>query len=184
MPTLFNPEYAEDSDRAHLKAREDIYPLIFDTNQLKFKDTSFYKDKSMRKYDCEKAVDRIVSVECNLLLPMKFTIQERFRNPVTKTGFEAYKKRDITVTEFNHETNEPAELFKFECDYFLYGYFNKRTSVFGEAILINIPSMKKAIANGSLKFSRGMNDKNQSFIGIHFDELFRINLVEWHIKNY
>ena len=184
MPTLFNPKYAEDSDKAHLQARQDIYPLIFDTNQLNFKDTSFYKDESMREYDCDKAVDRIVSVECDLLLPMKFTIQERFRNPVTKSGFKAYKKRDITITEFNHETSQPAELFKFECDYFLYGYFNQKTLVFGEAILVNIPNMKRAIANNTLNFSRGMNDKNQSFIAIHFDALFKANLVEWHIKNY
>lgn len=166
--TKYQPENAEFSNLAHTCARQLIYPQIFNTDKLTFESTLVGNSKRNTIYDGEMGIDRIVYVttkDDKLRAPIKFTIQERFRKIVYT------KYRDLTITEWNHNSNLPSELYKISAGLFLYGYFDKDKLSFGETIVINTTNLLYQLALGRVKYSRRNNVKNQTFLTFLFDDL-------------
>lgn len=181
MRTPYSTDNAKFSNTAHECAREKIYPALFgvDQSRLAF-DAKTLLDESERGrvLDGAMAIDHIVRVNVlRLRQSLAFTIQERFRRP------EWAHKRDITITEWNHATNQPSELYKLEANLFVYGYFNEQTSSFIEVVTVNVPALLQAIANNTAPYKFGKNPRsNQSFLALTFDDLAARNLLVFHYK--
>ena len=177
MRTPYSTQNAEDSNKAHMAARSLIYPKIFDlpADKLEFEDTLLHHNERGMVLDGEMAIDRIVNVTARqeLKQPVIFTVQERFRKP----KFARYK--DLTITEWNNNSNLPSELYKITANLFVYGYFDGAN--FLDFVCANVPAMLAAICNGNLPLSRGLNPRsNQSFITMTFSDLHRLRcLMFW-----
>lgn len=174
MYTPYSRALAEESNKAHMAAQSRIYPILLgvDRNQLEFVDCTGDTERN-RILDGEMAVDRMVKITVNgLKMPITLTVQERFR----KMKFSRY--RDLTVTEWNPASGLPSELYKITSGFFVYGYYDGENDEFGEVIMIAVTSMLRAIANGSLPYGRGVNDRTkQPFITLKFNDLIAANVV-------
>ena len=176
--TLYEQDNADFSNRAHMRARDVLYPRIFNARRerLAFEDTLLAQSERTAILDGEMGVDRIVHVTVhNLPAPLVFTVQERFRRP------EFAKYQDLTVTEWNHASNLPSELYKINAGLFLYGYFDERTSVFVDAIAIGVTDMLLAIATRRLRYDRRWNKKRQTFLTLRFDDMERAGIVRFRL---
>lgn len=178
MRTQFDQSHKDFSDKAHKAAQTLIYPKIFRTSKLVFETTDLKDSEHSRILDGEMGIDRIVYVTVeNLNAPIKFTIQERFRTP------QYYKWQDITITEWNNNSNLPSELYKINSGYFVYGYYDVDKNYFLDAICVSVPDLLHSIATNRLIYSRRMNPKNQYFIGIKFTDLAKSSLITWRINS-
>lgn len=176
--TYYNEDNGDFSNVAHSSAQEKIYPLIFDNKKLDFSDDTLLEHgKRGEVLDCEMGIDRIVKVHSSFKRPFLMTVQERFRRP----KYSRYK--DITVTEWNHESDSPSELFKLTANYFLYGYYDEYNNEFADALFINIPDLLTCIINDDINYDRNFNSKNQSFLSIKYKELYQNNLISFRLKD-
>jgi len=174
--TLYEQDNADFSNRAHLRARDVLYPRIFNVRreQLEFEDTLLAQSDRAAILDGEMGVDRIVRVTVhNLPAPLVFMVQERFRRP------EFARYRDLTVTEWNHASGQPSELYKINAGLFVYGYFDENSGRFSDAIVIGVTDMLFALAQGRLRYERRMNKKQQSFLAFRFEDLERAGVVRY-----
>jgi len=141
---------------------------------MAFEDTLLAMSERAQILDGEMGVDRIVRVKIhNLPAPLVFTVQERFRRP------EFAKYQDLTVTEWNHASNLPSELYKINAGLFLYGYFDERITVFVDAIAIGVTDMLLAIATRRLRYDRRWNKKRQTFLTLRFDDMEKAGIVRY-----
>ncbi len=178
MRTTYEPLNAAFSNAAHLAAQQQVYPFIFNVPQkaLTFEDTLLAQDERCRILDGEMAVDRIVHVSVlKLRAPLVFTIQERFRRP----NFAHYQ--DITITEWNHASNLPSELYKMNAVLFVYGYYAEVSQKFIDAIAVDVPALFQAIAAGRIHYEKQQNKKQQDFLSFKFADLERSGVVYWHM---
>jgi len=181
---MANTPYSSDnrnfSDSAHLVARKTIYPRLFSTteNNLAYEKQEDILSNRGGALDADLSIDRVVKVAVNgFRIPFTFTFQERFRKP------QYANNQDITLTEWNTQSNLPSELYKISANFFLYGYFDSNLSVFSDAIVVNVPSMMLAITNGQLSFTRNVNRRsNQPFLCITFNALHKAHLVDYHMR--
>jgi hypothetical protein len=166
------------SDAAHAAAQAAVYPDVLgcEFDSLSFESSSVGDGGDRAILDGQMAVDRIVSVTvAGLRGPIEHTVQERFRRP----GYSRY--RDLTITEWNHASNEKSELYKLKAGIFLYGYFDPLTEEFGEVIAVNTSSLLVAIGSGAISYTRHENRRSiQSFLCITFDALHESGVVVWH----
>lgn len=181
MKTPYSIDNAKLSQQAHECALETIYPALFGVNRSRLTfDAQTLLNDSMRGQvlDGEMAVDRVARVKVpRLRRPLVFTIQERFRRP------EWAHKRDITITEWNHLTNQPGELYKLEANLFVYGYFNQQTASFIEVVAIDVPKLFRAIINDTIPYGVKKNPRTrQTFLTITFDNLTAKGLIVYHHK--
>lgn len=172
MRTRYEPAKQEQTNRAHLVARTEIYPVMFGSS-LEFE--GFAKTNGHRpgdeRYsefmDGRLCIDVVVRTSG---LDLPFYVQERFRHP----DYESYQ--DVTFTDMN-PTGEPAELHKMAAGYMAYGYFDDETGHFHDWIVFNVPSVFRAIALGRLKLHTvPQNDKGQTVRGLHIQELERYGI--------
>ena len=174
--TLYEQDNADFSNRAHIRARDVLYPRIFNVRRehLQFEDTLLAQSDRAKILDGEMGVDRIVRVTIhNLYAPLMFTVQERFRRP------EFAKYQDMTVTEWNHASNSPSELYKINAGLFVYGYFDERSGRFLDAIVIGVTEMLLALAQGRLRYERRRNKKQQSFLALRFEDMEKAGIVRY-----
>ena len=174
--TLYEQDNADYSNRAHMRARDVLYPRIFNVRRerLQFEDTLLTQNDRARILDGEMGVDRIVRVTVhNLHAPLMFTVQERFRRP------EFAKYQDMTVTEWNYASNSPSELYKINAGLFVYGYFDERSGMFLDAIVISVTDMLLALVQGRLRYDRRMNKKQQSFLALRFEDMEKAGIVRY-----
>lgn len=180
MITPFSSTNQDFSDAAHAKARTEIYPRLFDLPiaQLSFDDVTGLAIDRNKILDGEMAVDKIVNVTVHgLQSPIVFTVQERFRR-ANKAGYE-----DITITEWNCNSNLPSELYKIKAGLFLYAYYDDRKDAFvGQTIVVSVPSLLLRLASRSIKWCVETNPRsNQRFITIPFTALEEYGTVEMRI---
>lgn len=178
MNTPYSIDNQAFSDRAHCLAREAIYPSLFDAaaDALTFDDVTGVEAERNKVLDGEMAVDKIVNVTVHGLgAPLIFTVQERFRRP------DAARFRDITITEWNNNSNKPSELYKIRAWLFLYGYYDADCNHFvGETVVVNVPALWLRLATNQIEYASGRNPRsNQRFITVSFDALREYGLVEW-----
>ena len=178
--TRFDQGNADFSSRMHELAREMIYPKLFSRGKdlIRYdENTTMGSSERGNVLDGEMGIDRIVrlSVE-GLKAPIPFTIQERFRT------WEYEPRQDVTITEWNHDSNLPSELYKMQANIFLYGYANQSQTGFLDALAISTVGMMTSLAERKMPYSRWTNQKNQTFIAITFERLEKAGLVLWRMK--
>ncbi len=176
--TLYEQDNADFSNRAHMRARDVLYPRIFNVRRerLQFEDTLLAQSDRAKILDGEMGVDRIVRVTIhNLPAPLVFTVQERFRRP------EFAKYQDLTVTEWNHASNRPSELYKINAGLFVYGYFDEDREDFLDAVAIGVTDMLLAIATRRLRYERRWNKKMQTFLTIRFEDMEEAGIVRYRL---
>lgn len=161
------------SDTAHLAAQSLIYPYLFnaDKENLSFETTSLLTSDKNRILDGEMAIDRVVKVYVNWFRePIEFTVQERFR----RAQFSKYK--DITITEWNNETNRKSELYKLNSGIFVYGYYCD--GYFDDWIAVNTVGLLHRLVLKKPNIESRINPRSkQSFYTISFEHLRRAGLV-------
>lgn len=162
------------SDKGHMQSRRVVYPELFNVPAQNIEYT-ILEEEEAKEQDCEYAIDRILQVGVSGLTgKLQFTVQERFRMP----RFADFQ--DITITEWNHNSNLPSELHKIRAHLFLYGYYNPTTDKLVEAIAFHVSPLLTKIVQNKIVYGRGRNEKNQTFITIRFDELMRAGIVEFY----
>jgi len=182
--TEYNEDRGDDSDRAHELARRKFYPGVFRVpfERLFFENT-LLKNQNSRDaaLDADLAIDRVVKIsvlgggDYEPKLPVPITVQERFRKP------EYAHRRDATITEWNHSSGLPAELYKMAANLFVYGYHNDDFSDFVECIAFWVGPVLLAISDNKIDFEYVENNgKNQSFLGVPFGEIYKTGAVLYH----
>lgn len=178
MYTKFEQHNQDFSDKAHAAAQSLVYPRIFkcDETKLTFESASVSDGGEKAILDGQMAVDRLVKVTVDgLRHPIQHTVQERFRRP----GYSNY--RDITITEWNHSSNQPSELYKIKCGIFTYGYYYENEQRFGDVIAVDVSAFLMAMTTGGIPYAKRTNRKNQDFICVTFDELHKAGVVLAHM---
>jgi hypothetical protein len=180
MITPFSQANQTFSDAAHAKAQREIYPRLFDVplSQLSFDDVTGLAIERNKVLDGEMAVDKIVNVTVQRLnAPLVFTVQERFRR-TDKMRYE-----DITITEWNCNSNLPSELYKIKAGLFLYGYYDDLNDKFmGTTVVVSVPSLMLRLASCQIDWHIRINPRsNQRFITIPFTALEEYGTVEMRI---
>lgn len=168
------------SDEAHTAAQRLIYPRLFETTieRLSFDDVTGLTEARNKVLDGEMAVDKIVNVTVHgLQAPLVFTVQERFRRA------SAARFEDITITEWNCNSNLPSELYKIKAGLFLYGYYDDQRERFvGTTVVISVPSLLLRLASHTIDWRAEINPRsNQRFITIPFTALEEYGTVEMRI---
>lgn len=178
--TPYSNDNQKFSDKAHEVARKRIYPFIFNTEEknLQFTSTSLALGEKEKILDGEMGIDRIVEVVVkNVRKALKFTVQERFRR------MKFAKWRDITITEWNHRTNLPSELYKINAGIFVYGYFNETTGEFQDAIAVDTTSLLYRLARREIDYTVEPNPRtDQTFYCFKFDALEQAGTVLYHLR--
>lgn len=172
--TRFDQAHQDFSNAAHTVAQHSIYPHLFPQryyrdNWISFETTSVSLGGAARILDGEMATDRIVRVHgYNYMAPFCFSVQERFREP-------DYLKRfgpELTITEWNHASDLPSELYKLYAGIFVYGYFDKTAQAFSQWIAVNTSAMMIGLLGGAFNgISTKPNAKKQDFLCIPFEAL-------------
>lgn len=180
MRTKYEKRNATFSDKAHERAKIDIYPQFFARSQddLEYvKQESILASEKWQILDGMLAVDRIVMVSSeNLHQPLMFTFQERFR----RAKFRSFQ--DLTITEWNNASDSASELYKAGlCGYFLYGYYDERQNIFVDALIVSMAETLRALVTGKLGCIKETNEKQQDFFCLKFVELERCGLVKWRL---
>jgi len=171
-----------------MAARRLLYPLIFQVPEqaLKYESMTRWANERQRIFDGEMAIDRLVKVSApRLAEPLTFTIQERFRNRYGTDwhgDIVDYTKKytDVTITEWNHASNLPSELFKIRAGYFIYAYYDPAIDTFFKPIMVNVPKLLLTIVHDEIPWDRDYNPKQQSFLGFPYDELKSLGLDDFY----
>lgn len=181
--TLYEEANGQYSDKAHRLAQTLIYPSLFDTDAENItyeEDTLLTESARGAVLDGEMGIDRVLRVTVpGLTGNIPFTVQERFRRP----EFHGYQ--DLTITEWNHNSGLPSELYKIRANIFLYGYGNDADNPTGfmEAIAINTTQLLVKISRREIPYTMRRNKKNQTFLAFTFDSLEKSGVVLWHSKD-
>lgn len=165
--TYYDKSNGRFSLKAHMSAKEKIYPKIFPHGTIKS-----IKHENGSKADLREKIDVKVIVEQNGI-EVCYTIQERWRR------VEYANKRDVTITAYNNESGIAAEFYKGEMHFVLYGYWDEKKDEFGEVIFCNFPAMRYKQLIGTLYPGRKINPKGQDFFTYHFSVLRNKDCVEW-----
>jgi hypothetical protein len=155
---------------AHMAAREQVYPKLWpEATRLQFVDTTKATE------DLKYAVDCIAAVSVRgFRAPLKFFIQERFREP------DHVRWEDVTVTEWNTKSDLPSELHKIAAHYLVYGYYDRRSNTIVESIVVNVAQMLNGIASGVIKWTREERaSKDQDFIGVSWESLLNNSAITY-----
>lgn len=189
MRTPYSQDNQALSDAAHLASQSAVYPFVFscDKSRLEFECTSLSVGEKSEILDGEMGIDRIVRVSClGLRRPISFCIQERFRN-IKYSGFQ-----DLTITTWNTLTNQPSELYKINAGLFLYGFYDLRSNLFGDWVMVNTAAMLLSLTSGRVQYTTRKNPRSgQEFIGLKFADLYKSGSMvacvvggkPWKIKN-
>lgn len=179
MRTNFSSSNSAFSDQAHIAAQTQLYPLVFNASSenITYESVTISEspeDQRNKILDGEMAVDRMVTVTVDSFpFPLSYTVQERFRKPKFR------KYQDITITEYNHSSGLPSELYKLSGGLFVYGYFNEELNLIEQFVVFSSSSLLVKLASGELKPDcRKTNPRsNQSFIGFNIDSLRKHGLI-------
>lgn len=173
--TPYSDDNQKFTDKAHSLAQSEIYPLIFGGSTLSFEPLPI---EQARTLDADMGTDRHVKVLVHRLhSPYSVLVQERFRR------MKYAPSQDITVTEWNHASNLPGELYKIKAELFLYGYYDDCFDQFGEAIACSMLTLKVKIAQNSIPFSSQINRRsNQTFFCFRFNDLEKHHIAVFRKK--
>jgi hypothetical protein len=174
--TPYSEENQEFSNQAHLCARREVYPLLFNVpaTHLNYPDHPQAQER-----DYWQGIDRTVEVQTpGLRGNLRFSVQERFRRP----QYAPY--RDMTITEYNQRSHQLGELYKMEAWLFVYGYYVPQQDRFIEVIACWVPQLMLNIARGTIRGNKRDNPRSsQPFKYFKFEDLERLQgVVEFRKK--
>lgn len=176
MKTPYSEENAEFSAKAHKRAVNEFYPKVFGKDA---KITIYSPDEFNTPED--KVLDGLLGIDKRLKIEsagngsrsFSYTIQERWRR--LGNFFNPYKYidyQDITITEWNHETDLPSELHKIVANLFVYGYYEEKLDKIVQGTVSYVTPLLMKIQLDSISFVSGRNFRsNQSFRGYPFSVL-------------
>jgi hypothetical protein len=173
-PTPYSHNNRKYTELAHLCAQKEIYPLIFgEESSLLFLPLA---PSQVRALDGNMAIDRQVKVRSEgLHESLPILVQERFRRP------KYASLRDVTITEWNHSSNQRGELYKIRAELFLYGYYDDITDRFLEVIALDLFQLKWKIAKKDIPYTSEVNPRsNQTFYCFKFDDLHKHHITIFH----
>ena len=170
--TPYSKDNQEFSDKAHLCAQRTLYPSIFPNSELQFVPLP---EDQVRTLDADMSTDRHVLVKVQgLRKPFSVLVQERFRQ-VRFADFQ-----DVTITEWNHSSDQPGELYKIKAEMFLYGYYSPIRDEFVDAIAFSVLNLKVKLSQGIISHCTAINPRsNQSFLGFDFKDLEKHHVTVW-----
>lgn len=179
MRTDFSSENSAFSDKAHIAAQTQIYPLIFNTSSenISYETVTISNEPTNQRnliLDGEFAVDRKIYVTVEMYpIPLTYTVQERFRRPRFK------QFQDITITEYNHSSDQPSELYKLSGGLFVYGYYDETKDKILQYVAFSSSALLVKIASGEIKHdSKKPNHRsNQAFLAFKFESLRKHGLI-------
>ena len=164
MSTVFSQENWEFTKRAHLAAQRQFYPLMFPGGVT-------FEDTTKTAQDLDYAIDCQLSIAIpDLRAPIRLSVQERFRNP-RDMGYG-----DITVTEWNLNTNEPSEIHKLGAQMFVYGFYDKFRDHICLAVAVDVGLLQWALSHGRITYKR-QSRGDQSFLGFSYQVLHELGAV-------
>lgn len=176
----FDVEHSAFSEAAHQAAVSQVYPDIFPgapEETVVVKSPSHLSTAEEQMFDLRFKIDRVFEAEFDDLRgSVPISVQERFRHP------EYQRYRDLTITEYNNDSDAESELHEILANIFVYGYYDADEDVIVEAIIVNLPTLFLALANRDIEYSRNTNPKNQDFIAFSFDDIHDIGAVMYHYK--
>lgn len=168
--TEFEIDNAEFSRLAHNAARKQIYPHVFGCayEDMEFENMAQWTGTRKSIYDGEMAIDVLVKIKIpDMYGKLTFSVQERFRRPESKY----LRNKDVTITEYNHESGKPSELLKILALVMLYGFYDPKENVFPVAMGLSVPELTRRLVTKRLQFKRKTNKKNQSFCTFKYTDL-------------
>lgn len=178
--TPFSQADANFSGLAHEAAKRLVYPKIFPGHEYRFEENTLMRESDMGKIlDGRMGIDRVAYVRprsMHLRGWFPFTIQERFRRP----SYRGYS--DLTITEWNHASGTPSELYKLFANLFIYGYYDPDSDKFGDCVCVSVTKMLFFLlrAEKGEDFLVRMNKKHQSFIAVEFRLLKERGCILYH----
>lgn len=180
MRTQYEQAQGSFSYSAHLAAREQIYPLLFASKDITYEDVRMDRSYRGKVLDGEMGVDVVIrsrnsSGKFSDRLP--FFVQERFRRP----SFGHYA--NITITEFNHASDQASELHKIAAGVMVYGLFDEDVDVFTAAFAVDVARLMLYLQHDAMPFERRTNKKAQSFICLKFSDLHKASCLLWRLKS-
>lgn len=162
--TVFSRERYAFTQRAHLAARQQLYPLMY-PGGVDFRDVT----KTAR--DLDYAIDCELDVTiAGLRAPVRIGVQERFRTP------QHLRYGDVSITEWNLATDQPSELHKLGAQMFVYGFYDTDRDRIVLAVAVDVGLMQWALAHDELDYERRRRG-DQSFIVIRFAALRELGAV-------
>lgn len=176
MKTPFSAANSDFSKQAHQAAMHQVYPHIFSGQSIKriaSRATLLDMGPQERILDGAMGIDYIIEVHHKgLILPIETTVQERFRRP------HYAGRKDITITEWNYQTNLPSELYKIKAELFVYGYYDQDRDTCFDWVVVYPAKLKSAILNDAISYSRASNPRtNQSFLAFKYDDLRQADVL-------
>ncbi|MGH3447089.1 MAG: hypothetical protein ACRDP4_05655 [Nocardioidaceae bacterium] len=164
MSTVFSQGRWEFTKKAHVAAETQFYPLMWPGGVA-------FEDVTKTAQDLDYAIDCQLAVTVDgLKAPIRMSIQERFRQP------EGMDYGDITVTEWNLDTNLPSELHKLGAQMFVYGFYDESCDHIVLAVAVDVGLMQWALAHDELPYVRRRRG-DQSFLGFRFGALRKLGAV-------
>lgn len=165
--TKFDKDHKQFTEAAHARAREQVYPKLFNQNvRIDFDNTDRGESRVDEILDMRLGVDlrlTVTSDQFNQSIPIY--VQERFRKP------EYRHFQDITITKFNHASGEDSEVSKLAAQWLVYGYYESVLDEIQEAVCVNVPVLARAMINGEIDYQQEQNPKRQDFITIPFSQV-------------
>ena len=177
-------DVSEFVSKAHKRAEDQLYPLIFGTERkrLSFEETLFHTGSLGDTCDGSLAIDVIVHLEglpIWMKAPLSFSFQERFRRK------QYAHLQDLTITEWNLGSGLPSELYKIVAQYFLYAYYDDEQDQFLDAVNVITAPLVRLLADRKIMCEPHQNARKQSFISIPFQVLQNNNLLTlWISRDY
>lgn len=164
MSTVFSQERWEFTKKAHLAAQRQFYARMY-PGGVAFEDTTKTAQDLDYAIDCQLAV-----TIPDFRAPIRISVQERFRKP------HEMHWGDITVTEWNLDTNEPSEMHKLGAQMFVYGFYDEADDRILLAVAVDVGLMQWALAHDEISYVRRRRG-DQSFLGFNFRALHEIGAV-------
>lgn len=183
MRTQYEHAQGDFSYAAHIAAREQVYPHLFDVEaeSITYEDVRLDTSYRGKVLDGEMGVDVVVhpagdGSNARFQRPLPFFVQERFRRP----DFARYS--NITITEFNHASGQASELHKMAAGIMVYGIYDPNLERFMEAFAVDVARLTLYLQRGSLDFERQKNKKHQSFICLKLKDLSKASCLLWRLR--
>lgn len=163
-----------------------LYKDYYVDNKISVIDITDKKDKYNEMLDFKMSIDTLVRISLNNTKfktahkesPLTVTFSERFRD-----SNEFFPYQDLTITEYSHNSGYVSELYKLNCERFMYGYIND-TSI-TQCVIIDSPKLKELFSRNMINYEYKHigNERNQSFIYFDFNELYKHGLILYEYLN-
>lgn len=183
MRTEYESHQASFSEIAHEAAKVHLYPSLFGTPDIEFERFDVEDEDFGSVFDGRLGIDIVARPNREnapgyedrnpLRSRLHFYVQERFR----RASYAHFG--DVTITEFNHASGTPSELYKIAAGLMMYGVYDEDAEFFVCAYAIDVARTLLAIQRRKLSFSRNQNRKGQDFVCLAIADLRKTGCILW-----